>query len=398
MNNQTDFDPYLENWLPKTTPNSIPTAIYIHLPWCVKKCPYCDFNSHAIKGEKFPEQAYVESILEDLANWTHTFDNRTVISLFFGGGTPSLFSPKSMTQIINYIENHFITDDNIEITLEANPGTTDQSHFLGYIDAGINRISIGIQSFNEQQLKQLGRIHSSQQALRAIDDAKNVGFKNINIDLMFGLPNQSLKEAMTDLDMAIKANTNHLSWYELTIEPNTAFAHKPPTLPNHDLQADITEQGQKKLTDHKFNHIEISAFAKANHVCRHNVHVWNFGDYLGVGAGAHSKLSDNNEIWRHYQHYHPNQYMNQHKKTASSYRIKQQDIVFEYLLNRLRINQPISHKYFALLTGCKQNKQVILFKEAIEKKLILQLSNGDWQATTKGKSMHNELLLLCMPQ
>ncbi len=387
------LDPYLQDWLPWPHTQSTPTALYIHMPWCVKKCPYCDFNAHAIRGQTFPESDYVSALLTEMATQSAVMVDRCIVSVFFGGGTPSLFKPSSIAKLIDAIHQSFQTLPELEITMEANPGTTDQQHFRGYRQAGVSRLSLGIQSFDAKHLKRLGRIHDDRQAHQAIEDAQHANFDNINIDLMFGLPEQTLSEAMHDLEQGIAIDTTHVSWYELTIEPHTAFAYTKPKLPHHDLQADMALQGHRHLANAGFEQYEISAFAKAKNVCQHNVHVWQFGDYLGIGAGAHSKLTTANGVVRQYRHHHPKYYLKATDKIACQNTIPLDALPFEYLMNRLRLHRPIS------LTHMRQHAtpDTTIFQKAAEMGLMTQLDNGDWHTTSMGRHMHNDLLMLCMP-
>ena len=267
-----------------------PLALYIHIPWCIRKCPYCDFNSHK-SPDSLPEQVYVDCLLNDLEHHLPEIWGRRLSSIFIGGGTPSLFSASSIDRLLSGIHARMGCISDMEITLEANPGTLEQGRFRDFRDAGINRLSIGVQSFNEQHLTQLGRIHDSSQACKAIESAVNAGFDNFNIDLMFGLPEQSIEQGLHDLQQALSYNSSHLSWYQLTIEPNTLFHSHPPNLPDDDRISELQDLGQQLLCEHDFNQYEISAYAKNKKYCRHNLNYWEFGDYLGIGAGAHGKIS-----------------------------------------------------------------------------------------------------------
>ncbi len=266
-------------------------SLYIHMPWCVKKCPYCDFNSHALKGE-IDEQSYIKALIDDLDSHQLPTDSR-FLSIFIGGGTPSLFSAQAYQRLFKHLQQNYSLHSDIEITLEANPGTIDFEKFQSYCDVGINRLSIGVQSFNDKHLQKLGRIHNSDHAKRAIDIAQQAGFKNFNLDLMHGLPNQTDLEAAQDLKTALSFKPPHLSWYQLTIEPNTVFYKQHPTLPNEQQLEAIENIGQHCLSD--YQHYEISAFCLPEHQCQHNLNYWRFGDYLGIGAGAHSKLTQNSD-------------------------------------------------------------------------------------------------------
>lgn len=351
--------------VPSTVHNDIPLSLYVHIPWCVKKCPYCDFNSHE-KNHHFDEENYVKALLIDLDNEYQHCQNRTLSSIFFGGGTPSLFSADAIHQIIDYAKKLFNVDD-IEITLEANPGTFEQEKFNAFKQAGINRLSIGIQSFNKTHLKLLGRIHDDKQALTAIETAKNAGFDNINLDLMFGLPQQTIQQALDDINTACSFEVPHISHYQLTIEANTYFHKHTPVLPENDLIWEMQTQCQNSLVENNCQQYEISAYSKtddtSNRQCQHNLNYWNFGDYIGIGAGAHGKLTTEYEpdpsnrhleIIRRWKHRQPQQYIEQgHQGNALSGKqeLTQQDIVFEFLLNALRLKTGSSVKTFERHTG-----------------------------------------------
>jgi oxygen-independent coproporphyrinogen-3 oxidase len=330
-----------------------PLSLYIHIPWCVRKCPYCDFNSHE-SVDKIPENAYISALFRDLENDLPWVQNRKIHSIFFGGGTPSLFSAPAIEKIIQRAEILIGFEDNIEITLEANPGTAEQQKFSDFNSAGVNRLSLGIQSFNNDHLKALGRIHDGDDALRAIAMAQNSGFERLNIDLMHGLPNQTRAQAINDLEIAIETGATHLSWYQLTIEPNTAFYSKPPILPIEDQLADIQDLGQQTLADAGFVQYEISAFAQDAERCNHNINYWQFGDYLGIGAGAHGKITlpGQNKIIRTAKTRQPNHYLS-HKTTAlaSSQPITRDQLPLEFMMNALRLASGTSDDLFAARTG-----------------------------------------------
>src|SRR5688572_13080820 len=273
-----------------------PLSLYIHIPWCVKKCPYCDFNSHESRAD-IPEKRYVAALIADLEQSVPRVYGRKIKSVFFGGGTPSLFSAESIDEILSAVRMLTPLEYGAEITLEANPGTVDTTHFLGYKQAGINRLSLGIQSFNADYLKALGRIHNDKQAIQAAELALKT-FERVNLDVMYALPNQSLEHALQDAKQAVALNPDHLSFYHLTLEPNTPFHRTPPSLPSDDVSADMQEQIEALLEEHGYEHYETSAFCKPNSQSRHNLNYWQFGDYLGIGAGAHSKLSYHDKITR----------------------------------------------------------------------------------------------------
>jgi oxygen-independent coproporphyrinogen-3 oxidase len=380
--------------------NNIPLSLYIHIPWCAKKCPYCDFNSFE-KNQLFDEEIYVKALLTDLDNEYKNCQQDTLNSIFFGGGTPSIFSANSIYRIVNHARELF-KFNNIEITLEANPGTFEQEKFNAFKDAGINRLSIGIQSFNDTHLTALGRIHDKQQAISAIETAKNAGFENINLDLMFGLPQQSIHQALNDITTAVEFNVQHISHYQLTIEANTYFYKHKPVLPESDLIWDMQTLCQQVLADNFFEQYEISAYSKSGKQCSHNLNYWNFGDYIGIGAGAHGKsseiinssISSNHlNITRSWKHRQPQQYIRQilHGKTISGKeKLKQQDIVFEFLLNALRLNAGSDIKTFEKHTGLGFE----VLKNAVKNidPSLLSIDKNKITTTNKGSLFLNNIL------
>lgn len=329
-----------------------PLSLYIHLPWCVKKCPYCDFNSHAAQG--IPETAYIDALLRDLERALPDIWGRTVHTVFFGGGTPSLFSPDGIDRILTGVRTLTQLMPAAEITLEANPGTVEAGKFAGFREAGVTRISLGIQSFNPRHLKLLGRIHDDDEARRAAGFAATY-FDTFNLDLMFALPEQTLAEALTDVDTALGFQPPHLSVYHLTLEPNTPFGHTaPPGLPDDDLAADMQMAIESRLSDAGMQHYETSAWARPNHACRHNLNYWQFGDYLGIGAGAHSKLSFHDRIVRQMRTRHPQQYMDAVKADthlADVRRLTRTDLPFEFMMNALRLSEGVPASLFEARTG-----------------------------------------------
>ena len=330
-----------------------PLSLYVHIPWCVRKCPYCDFNSHE-SADQIPENDYLEALFRDLKNDLPWAQNRKLHSIFFGGGTPSLFSASAIEKIIQHAETLIGFENQIEITLEANPGTAEQQKFADFNSAGVNRLSIGVQSFNNDHLKTLGRIHDGDNALRAIEMAQNSGFERFNIDLMHGLPNQSREEAINDLNTAINTGASHISWYQLTIEPNTTFYSKPPVLPIEDQLADIQDIGQQTLANAGFEQYEVSAFTRNNEPSRHNINYWQFGDYIGIGAGAHGKISlpDQHQIIRSAKTRQPKDYL-KHEITAltSNHPIAKDQMILEFMMNGLRLTSGIDRELFARRTG-----------------------------------------------
>ena len=371
-----------------------PLSVYIHIPWCIHKCPYCDFNSHEFKDQniKNNEEAYTHALLKQIENY-NIEPNRPIHSIFFGGGTPSLFSPKAFDTLIKKLENTFGLDKNCEITIEANPGTFDKEHFYGYRDVGINRMSLGIQSFNQTHLKKLERIHSPKEAASAANLAVKI-FDKVNIDLMFALPNQSLSDVKEDITKALEIGSSHISYYHLTIEPNTFFYKFPPQLPDEEKSAEIFDLISNELNFAKFEHYETSAYAKKNNQCLHNLNYWNFGDYLGIGAGAHSKLSCEGKISRKSCFKNPRDYIkntNNHKFYDDEKLLSENDLIFEFMMNALRLNKGFNQSLFEQRTNLPIS---IIDKElslAKDKKLIIQ-KNGRIKPTDLGQSFLNELL------
>lgn len=376
----------------QATPVNFPLSLYIHIPWCVKKCPYCDFNSHAMK-DALPEAAYIQQLLLDLQTQLLFVQDRPIHSIFIGGGTPSLFSPKAYQQLFHELKKYLVISDDIEITLEANPGTIDADKFSGYFDAGMNRLSIGVQSFQNHQLKILGRIHESNHAKNAVNQAKNAGFKRINIDLMFGLPNQSMNAALSDLQCALDLSPSHLSWYQLTIEPNTYFHHFPPTLPSDDARFEIQQAGIAFLNQHAFKQYEISAFSK-NDPCKHNINYWRFGDYLGIGAGAHAKLTNltTMKITRRYSVKNPKQYLSATAENIDVTKIVSPSALpLEFMMNALRLYQPIEKKLFESRTGLSFSVVEKQMNHAVSDGLM-EINDIDFCVTEKGHLFLNEVL------
>ncbi len=330
-----------------------PLSLYVHLPWCVRKCPYCDFNSHPLRGDA-PFDACVAALLEDLETDLPKVWGRTLQSVFIGGGTPSLFPPEAIAALIAGIRARLPCRPDMEITLEANPGTAEAARFAGYREAGVNRLSIGVQSFDDRLLARLGRIHNGEEAHRAVAMAREAGFERINLDLMYGLPEQRVAEALADLEAAIAHEPEHVSWYQLTLEPNTAFHHDPPPLPDEDALWAMREAGLARLAAAGFDHYEVSAHARPGAACRHNRNYWRFGDYLGIGAGAHGKLTLAGEgrVVRTVRRRHPEAWLRATGgRTASVRRLSDDDLVFEYLLNRLRLREPLDAGEFTAATG-----------------------------------------------
>lgn len=337
---------------------SIPLSLYVHLPWCAKKCPYCDFNSHPARGQ-IPEVEYVEALIRDLDFELRQPELRPLQSIFFGGGTPSLFSGGAIARILDACASRLQFAADMEITLEANPGTADAGNFRGYRAAGVNRLSIGVQSLDDAQLRSLGRIHGRDEALHAVDLARSAGFSNLNLDLMFALPEQTLEAAMKDLREALALGSEHLSWYHLTLEPNTEFAARPPPVPDADVAADMHDAGCALLAEAGFTHYETSAFSQAGREARHNLNYWSFGDYLGIGAGAHAKRSlvgadGRLAITRRARQRHPRSYMENAGNSAAIQEQREvvvEDRVVEFCMNVLRLPAGFSREAFETRTG-----------------------------------------------
>jgi oxygen-independent coproporphyrinogen-3 oxidase len=369
-----------------------PLGLYIHIPWCIRKCPYCDFNSHEAKSD-VPEHDYVSKLLADFDHDYEFATNRTIESIFIGGGTPSLFSAESYTRILEYLDRRATLAQGLEITLEANPGTAEANKFRGFHDAGINRLSIGIQSFNESNLRLLGRVHSADQAEAAIDIAVQAGFTNFNLDLMHGLPNQSEEDAIEDLAAAIRFQPNHLSWYQLTIEPNTAFFSKPPRLPSDDVLSDIQLSGEALLAEQGFEHYEVSAFSKPNCQSSHNLNYWRFGDYIGIGAGAHGKLTlSDGSIVRLRKHKQPKHYLaNDHSLIAQKTNVPMAQRPLEFLMNALRLRQGFSTRDFEQYTGASFETIRKPIDSLIEADLLL-LEHSKVRTTDAGWRFLNTVL------
>lgn len=377
-----------------------PLSLYIHIPWCVQKCPYCDFNSHAQKGE-IPQQDYIHHLLQDLnadlAHFKDAIQHRKLHSIFIGGGTPSLFSAESISHLLNEIKMHVPFEEHIEITLEANPGTVEAARFQGYVKAGVTRISMGIQSFNDDKLQRLGRIHNAQEAKSAVNLAKVSGLKSFNLDLMHGLPNQTLEDALDDLRQAIELEPPHLSWYQLTIEPNTMFAYRPPTLPDDDELWDIFEQGHQLLTAAGYQQYETSAYAKPGVQCQHNLNYWRFGDYLAIGCGAHGKLTfPNGEIRRFSKTKHPKGYL-RGEYLYEEKKVSEIDRPFEFFMNRFRLLEAVPKAEFTAYTGLPESAVKNQIDFAIAQNYIVETAET-WQTTEHGKLFLNELLELFLTE
>lgn len=357
----------------------IPLSLYIHIPWCIRKCPYCDFNSHTAPSG-LPEKAYVQALLTNLTHELPHIWGRKLESIFIGGGTPSLFSAASIDELLCGIRALLPFRPNIEVTLEANPGTFEQDKFRGFREAGINRLSVGIQSFNAQHLQALGRVHNRDEALRAADIARTAGFDNFNLDLMFGLPQQTVAEALDDLQQAIALQPTHLSWYQLTLEPNTLFYQQPPPLPDDDLVAEIQEAGQQFIKSSCYTQYEVSAYARPGFECRHNRNYWEFGDYVAIGAGAHGKITHpaHGTITRYHNHRQPADYMQQAmqgKSRSGEQTLTPADLSFEFMLNALRLREGFPLSLFTERTDLATEHLKAGLEQALQRGLLE--FNGD---------------------
>lgn len=376
-----------------------PLSLYIHIPWCVQKCPYCDFNSHGLDrlaGQTMPEQAYVQALLADLDQDLHWVQSRPLQSIFFGGGTPSLFSPEAIAAILRGVEARIPFIDQIEITLEANPGTVEQARFEGYRQAGVNRLSIGVQSFDPVQLKRLGRIHNNQDAIRAAESARQAGFSRFNLDLMHGLPEQTEAEALADLQQAIDLQPDHLSWYQLTLEPNTPFYQAPPPLPDDDALWQIQQAGQALIAQAGYQQYEVSAYALNGSQARHNLNYWQFGDYLGIGAGAHGKLTTLDDtgaltIMRTAKHRHPKQYLPAVQYRSALTPVEQDELALEFFMNVLRLKQGVPEALYTARTG-QDLTQVAPILTRLQQLGLLQTDTGQLCTTEEGFIYLNAVL------
>ncbi len=377
-----------------------PLSLYVHLPWCVRKCPYCDFNSHTA-GEDAPRERYLDALLVDLEGEAARAAGRRLESVFLGGGTPSLFSPEEIERLLDGVRGCFDLADGAEITMEANPGTVECGEPAGYRDAGINRLSVGGQSFNDRLLKKIGRIHCSEDIVRAVADARAAGIDNINIDLMHGLPGQGVEEAVEDLASAIGLAPTHISWYQLTLEPNTIFFARPPQdLPEEQTLHAIQDRGQALLAESGYRQYEVSAFARDGRVCEHNLNYWLFGDYLAAGAGAHGKISDARGVFRYQKPANPLQYMatmEAGRKGAAAIRLAPPDLVFEFMLNALRLSDGFDELVFCERTGLSAAELGTAMGGVRGKGLVERVDESRWQATPLGRRFLNDLQAEFLP-
>ncbi|MEJ2255655.1 MAG: radical SAM family heme chaperone HemW [Woeseiaceae bacterium] len=380
--------------------NSPPLSLYVHLPWCVQKCPYCDFNSHSARGEA-PVARYVDALLADLDREATRAGGRTVESVYLGGGTPSLFPPDEIGRLLHGINQRLSVAAGAEITMEVNPGTVECGSPAGYRAAGVNRVSIGAQSFDDASLQRLGRIHSAADIRRSVDEFVAAGFDNFNLDLMHGLPRQTVEMAMADLRAALDLGPVHLSWYQLTLEPNTVFHARPPTgLPDDETAWAIQDAGEALLGEAGFARYEVSAWARDGRVCRHNLNYWQFGDYLAAGAGAHGKITDGETVLRYRKPAHPLQYlelMEAGEHGAMADVSGDNDLVFEFMLNALRLVDGFEVSLFEQRTGLALDTLEEPASEAFRRGLLEQSAEGRWRPTALGMRFLDDLQAEFLP-
>ena len=373
-----------------------PLSLYIHIPWCVRKCPYCDFNSHEMRTA-LPEREYVDALIADLEQVLPRIWGRPVYTVFFGGGTPSLLSPQAVDAVLQAVRARVRLDAAAEITLEANPGTADAGHFEGYRAAGVNRLSIGVQSFDDANLKALGRIHDGAQARKAIEAAQR-HFANMNLDLMYALPGQTLANALADIDAAIAIGPTHVSAYHLTIEPNTLFHRFPPRVPDDDAAAEMQEAIEGRLVSAGYEHYEMSAFARPGFGCAHNLNYWRFGDYVGIGAGAHGKISFPDRIVREMKYKHPRQYMARAAEGAlqETHEVPARDLPFEFMMNALRLTDGFALHLYEERTGLPLTS-ILSVLDAAERDGLIERDHLEARPSARGRRFLNDLLQRFLP-
>jgi oxygen-independent coproporphyrinogen-3 oxidase len=376
-----------------------PVSIYIHLPWCLHKCAYCDFNSHATAPNQFPEQLYTQQVIADLNQAAALISGRAVQSIFIGGGTPSLFSPESIAKILSACASATQLMPECEITLETNPGTFEFQKFAEFLSAGVNRISVGAQSFNNKYLTDLGRIHDAREAIHALETAHKIGFNNINVDLMFGLPNQSIEDALNDIQIACRQDVNHISYYQLTLEPNTVFHRYPPKLPSEDANWEIQVNGLQSLENADYQRYEVSAYAQANAKCIHNSNYWQYGDYLGIGAGAHSKITTKDGVLRNQRTRQPDSYIQAVIKQShilQEHIVCSDQLIFEFMLNNLRLVDGFTSDTFTRTTGLHWS-QVEQQIDTQIKQGLMETTNNQYHASSHGYQYLDELTQRFLP-
>lgn len=378
-----------------------PLSLYVHLPWCVQKCPYCDFNSYTA-GDAAPRERYLDALLADLDIEAQRASGRQLISIFLGGGTPSLFAPQQIGRLLEHVNERFALTTDVEITMEANPGTVECGKPAAYRAAGVNRLSIGAQSFSAGALQVLGRIHSVADIERSVMEARTAGFDNINIDVMYGLPGQGATAALFDIEQGARLEANHLSWYQLTLEPNTVFHARPPAgMPNDEQIYEIQTSGQARLAELGYEQYEVSAYARDGRRSEHNLNYWRFGDYLAVGAGAHGKISNAEGIWRYAKPAHPKQYM-QHilagEPAVEPDAVSAPERVFEFMLNALRLTDGFDEGLFRSRTGLPVEHLRKRLAPSVEKGLIAFTAGNLWQVTPLGQRFLNDLQADFLPE
>lgn len=379
----------------------LPLALYVHLPWCVRKCPYCDFNSHTA-GEYPQKTRYIDALLRDLGLESRRAGGRPLQSVFLGGGTPSLFAPDEIGRLLAGVRRHFDLVADVEITMEANPGTVECGAPAGYREAGVNRLSIGAQSFCDAALSKLGRIHAAADIDRAVEETRAAGFDNFNLDLMFALPGQDVAAAVADIERAAALQPTHISWYQLTLEPNTIFYARPPDgIPDEDLVVDIQSQGQSRLRELGYEQYEVSAWARDQRHCEHNLNYWLFGDYLAVGAGAHGKFSDQNGIWRYAKPAHPLTYIQSMEAGGpedGATRLDEPELLFEFMLNALRLPGGFDESVFEQRTGLAKAALRASVAAPVKRGLIERVGASKWRPTALGFRFLNDLQAAFLPK
>jgi putative oxygen-independent coproporphyrinogen III oxidase len=382
-----------------------PLSLYVHMPWCVRKCPYCDFNSHAAP-ESIPQDQYVDALIEDLAIDAAAAQGRSLVSVFFGGGTPSLFAPEQVGRFLEAARAQVTFAQDAEVTLEANPGTIEHGRFGGYREAGVNRISLGAQTFDAAQLQTLGRIHSSGDIARAVDEVVRAGIENFNLDLMYGLPAQTERQALADLDAALALEPTHISHYQLTLEPGTVFYHRPPALPDSDAIWRMQLDCQARLAARGYEHYEVSAYARAGRRSRHNLNYWQFGDYIGIGAGAHGKLTwlagaegRRPAVLRSARIKQPREFLRRPaaERISDRFPVESTDLPFEYMLNVLRLQDDFAEAHYEARTGLAFATVAAGIAEAQRKGLVRSVGAGRWRVTDLGQRFLNDLQALFLP-
>ena len=379
----------------------LPLALYVHMPWCVRKCPYCDFNSHAAP-EQVPQAQYIDTLLQDLQSDLPGVQQRPLSSIFFGGGTPSLFTPEHIGRLLEGVRREIAFAADIEITLEANPGTIEHGRFSGYRDAGINRVSLGAQTFNEEQLRLLGRIHGQHDIARAVEELRQAGIDNFNLDLMYGLPSQTLAQALQDVESALALQPAHISHYQLTLEPGTVFYHRPPPLPDEDDSWQMQIECQALLAARGFEQYEVSAYARSGRRSRHNLNYWKFGDYIGIGAGAHGKLTmlDASAVVRTTRVRQPREFMLRpaDRRVIEVREVAAGELPFEFMLNALRLVDGFSEAEFEERTGLPFMAAATTITVARQKGWLEQDGSSHWRPTEMGRRFLNDLQELFLPE